>query len=216
MKRFTVSTSYTLVCVLLIITLLTGCGGGNQQREKSASTNYNETKHMVVDILKTREGQRAIREAMQRGRMSTQSIQGGGNAGGGETRIQVQEMMQDPKFASSMAKAMQEENKKLIKDLMKDPEYQKMMLNIMKDPEYQKMVLETMKGPAYRQQTMNVMKESLQSPMFRLEMIDIAHKAQEQMIRPEPNKTKGQGGNGGGGGQGGQGGQGGSGGGGGQ
>ncbi|CEH30924.1 hypothetical protein AM501_13735 [Aneurinibacillus migulanus] len=230
MKRFTTPKVYTLSSILLLAVILTGCGGGNQQKEKSTSANYNETKQMVVDILKTKEGKKAIKEATKGNRMSTQSIQGGGNAGGGGdggggqggggegSGAQIQQMMQDPKFANSMAKAMQEENKKLIKDLMKDPEYQKMMLNVMKDPEYQRMVLETMKSPAYRQQTMTIMKESLQSPMFRLEMINIAQKAQEQMIKPEQGKGKekegkqgGQGGQGGKG-QGGQGGGGGGGG----
>ncbi|ERI06746.1 spore germination lipoprotein GerD [Aneurinibacillus aneurinilyticus] len=211
MKRFTASKGYILFSILLIAVILAGCGGGKQQKEKSTTASYNETKHMVVDILKTKEGQKAIKEAMKGNRMSTQSKQGAGqgSGAGGEMTIQAHEMMKDPKFAGAMAKAMQEENKKLIKDLMKDPEYQKMMLNTMKDPDYQKMVLETMKSPAYRQQTMAVMKEALQSPMFRLEMINIAQKAQEEMVKPEPTKETKKGKKGEQGGQGkGQGGQG--------
>ncbi|MED0679218.1 spore germination lipoprotein GerD [Aneurinibacillus thermoaerophilus] len=188
MNHFTISIKYVLSSILLAAVLVTGCSGG-QQKEKSASSDYKETKQMVIDILKTKEGQKAIHEAMNE-RSSTQSVQRAGQGGGEEMKIQAHEMMQDPKFAVSMAKAMQEQNKKLLKDLMKEPEYQKMMLDIMKDPEYQKLVLETMKSPAYRQQTMSVMKDALQSPMFRLEMIQLAQKAQEQMIKPEQGKGK--------------------------
>jgi spore germination protein D len=197
MKRFTASIGCTISCTLLITAMLSGCGGGNmgQQKETSTSGNYNETKQMVLDILKTSEGQEAIKGAMTGGGMSTQSQgQGkqGGQGQGQNMKSQAHIMMQDPKFASSMAKAMQDENKKLMKDLMKDPEYQKMMLNAMRDPDYQKMILEIMKSPAYRQQTMTVMREAVQSPIFRSEMVDLVHKAQEQMIKPET-QTKGKG-----------------------
>jgi spore germination protein D len=208
MNRFRISVGYTFVSFVLLTSLVTGCGG-KQEKEGSASS-YKESKQMVIDILKTKEGQKAIKEAMKGSRSSS----GQGGDGGEEMKIQAHDMMQDPKFASSMAKAMKEENQKLLKDLMKDPEYQKMMLNIMKDPEYQKMVLETMKSPTYRQQTMTVMKEAMQSPIFQLEMINIAHKAQVQMIKPEQGKETGKGGQkqGGQGGQGGGGGKGGGGG----
>ncbi|WCN37671.1 spore germination lipoprotein GerD [Aneurinibacillus uraniidurans] len=178
---------YVLTSILVLSLFTTGCGGG--EKSSSTSGNYNETKQMVVDILKTKEAQKAIKEASGgSGKMSIQST-GDSKAMEGQLKSQTHDMMQDPKFAAALAKAMQDENKKLLKSLMKDPEYQKMMLGVMKDPEYQKMVIQSMHSPAYRQHTMTVMKEALQSPMFRMEMINLTQKAQEQLMKPE---TKGK------------------------
>ncbi|BAU26064.1 spore germination protein D [Aneurinibacillus soli] len=180
---------YVLTSMLALSLFTTGCGGGSPEKSSSTSGNYNETKQMVVDILKTKEAQKAIKESSGgSGKMSIQST-GDPKAMEDHLKTQTHEMMQDPKFAAALAKAMQEENKKLLKNLMKDPEYQKMMLSIMKDPEHQKTVTQSMQSPAYRQQTMTIMKEALQSPMFRMEMVTLMQKAQEQLMKPE---TKGK------------------------
>ncbi|WP_035100087.1 spore germination lipoprotein GerD [Aneurinibacillus terranovensis] len=189
--------------LILAFTMVTGCGAGGGNTNAS-SPDYREMKPMVVDILKTTEGKQAIKEAMQgsdesggqqKGGMSTKSTGGSGGQGGsnqsqgggdtGDTTMKIHQMMQDPKIAASFAKTMTEENRTLIKGLIKDPEYQRMLMDVMRDPQFEKVLLETMKSPSYRQQTMSVMKDSLQSPLFRVEMVNLIHKAQQEMVRPE-------------------------------
>ncbi|MDT2192709.1 spore germination lipoprotein GerD [Paenibacillus larvae] len=88
----------------------------------------------------------------------------------------LQEIMKDPQFAGEFAKAIKNDNKQLQKDLMKDPEYQKQMLEIMKNSDYEKMVLEVMKSVPYRQQVMNLIQESMQSPLFKTQLISLMKK----------------------------------------
>ena len=48
------------ISLLLVISLLSGCS----ESENAQQTDYDQTKKMVVDILKTDEGKKAIREVM--------------------------------------------------------------------------------------------------------------------------------------------------------
>lgn len=214
------------VSLLLIIWVLTSCGS-DKQASQSQSGGYKDTKTMVLDILKTEDGKKAIISALSGGGSGGSS--GGGGGGGGEgsgssqsegqlkllsagdsQQIQLavkdvltdtsnnkflQSVMTDPKFAGQFAKAIQKETKQLHKDLIKDPEYQKAMMDAMKNPDFEKMLMDTMKGPQYRQQMKTVMQESLQSPLFRLELMNLMKKALEEESQP---KAKGQEGGGGG------------------
>src|SRR5690606_9026419 len=133
----------------------------------------NETKTMVLDILRTDDGVRAIKEAQYQS-MARQSGSGNEDENQGENegtfkllsvdeqhniRMAVKEMltdennnkmlqqlMTDPKFAGDFAKAITSENKKLQKELIQDPEYQQSMLQLMKNPEHEKMILDLMKS----------------------------------------------------------------------
>jgi len=180
-------------------------GGCNAVKSRSSAPNYKETKQMVLDIIRTKEGKEAVQEAAG----STASVKKASDAeikklAQGEllsdknTTI-LKEMYQDPKFASQLGKSLKKENQNLIKDLMKDPEYRKMLLETMNDPEYQKMILDTMKSTAYRKQMMTVIKESLKSPLFQEDLMKLMEKANEEALRPkkkgEDSKTTGQGSN---------------------
>lgn len=193
---------------LLLLPLLISCGGGST--ESSGSQGYKDTKSMVLDILKTDDGKKAIKEASKSGdesatgMLQAQSAQGGGKiqqlsaqdaqqlqvvvkdvltSDGSDKMIKA--MMTDPKFAGDFAKALQKENKQLQKDLLKDPEYQKQMLDLMKNPDYEKMVMETMKGMQYRQHVMTIMQEALQSPLYRMELMNLLKKVMEEEAQPK-------------------------------
>ena len=227
------------VSLLLIIWVLTSCGS-DKQASQSQSGGYKDTKTMVLDILKTDDGKKAIISALSGGGSGSSSGggEGGGGSGGGiqsegqlkllsagdAQQIQLavkdvltdtsnnkflQSIMTDPKFAGQFAKAIQKENKQLHKDLIKDPEYQKSMIEAMKNPDFEKMLMDSMKGPQYRQQMKTVMQESLQSPLFRLELMNLMKKVLEEESQPKTKEQEGGGGGAGGGGGGGGGGQGG-------
>src|SRR5690606_25115374 len=170
--------------------LITGCG---QDMQAGGMQSYKETKSMVLDILKTEDGKKAIQEASG----------GGGESGGGmqmlsgkqgqelQTAVkdiltdpnynkQLKEMMTDPKFAGEFAKVIAKEDKQLHKDLMKDPEYQTMLIGVMKNPEAEKLMLEVLKGTAYRKQAMMIFQETLQNPLFKAELMDMMKKVIEE------------------------------------
>ena len=164
---------------------------------------------MVLDILKSEEGQKAVRDALNKsneksGRQGGQGIQILSTPQGEEIQMMVkniltdpdqsskllQKMMTDPKFAGDFAKTVNKENKDIHKALMKDPEYQKSLLEVMKNQEFENLLLDVMKSRPYRQQIMSVMQESLQSPLYQAQLIELFKKALEEQSKP---KKQGQG-----------------------
>lgn len=181
----------------LIMAMSAGCNQGAQQQQ--AKPDYEEQKEMVLDIMQTEEGKKILAETLtdpkikEKVILSDMKIQQTieSSLTSPENKKQLQEVMKDPKFAASFAKAIKEEDKKLHKDLMKDPEYQEMMITILKNPETEKMLMDVMKSKAYRQQTMMVMKEALESPMFRMELMELMTKVYEEETKPKKEDKKG-------------------------
>ncbi|WP_435367740.1 spore germination lipoprotein GerD [Mesobacillus subterraneus] len=187
--------------------LAAGCAptesGGGQ-------VDYEETKKMVVDILKTDDGKKAIQEVM-------------GDDGMKEKLIMDQPVVtdtiektltsdkgmdfwkksfEDPKFAESVAKSMKKENEQLLKNLMKDPEYKGMMIETMKDPELEKELTTLLKSKEYREHLQKVMTETFESPLFKAKLQALIVKAAEEIPtqKPEGGQEDGGGQSGGGGG----------------
>lgn len=144
---------------------------------------------MVIDILHSKEGMDALRGVMQspeirRAMVLTDSdmqkvLQKALTEG--ENRNLLQQQLQQPQFAKALADATKEQNRRLLKELMKDPEYQQMMLDLLKTPDFQKQVLSLMNSPPYRQQTMKIMQEALQNPDFKLLFMDSLKRAVQEL-----------------------------------
>ncbi|GAE26080.1 spore germination protein GerD [Halalkalibacter wakoensis JCM 9140] len=199
---------FTLFCIFAFLASCAAAdnGGGN------ANPDYESTKKMMVDMLQTDEGKQAIKEVMSDEELRGEIVMD--NAFVRETIQQTltseagrqfwQDVMQDPEFAQTFAESIQTENEKLIKNLMKDPEYQAMMITVLQDPEMEEAFLETMKSKEYRQQVMTIMSESFESPFFTAKINEILSKvAEQQMQKQEQATQEGGGGEQGGGGGGG-------------
>ncbi|AJS60244.1 spore germination lipoprotein GerD [Paenibacillus sp. IHBB 10380] len=190
-------TDIRMLGLLFVLTVtLSACGS---EQSSSSQGSYKETKTMVVDILKSDEGKKAVEEALS----------GGGTSSGGmgmkmvsaqsseeirtavkdtltapEYKKELEKIMKDPKFAGDFAKAISSENKKLHQELIKDPTYQKAVSEIMKSPEMMKMFLDLTKTPDYRKQSMAVMQEAMQNPLFRMEVMDILKSVVKEELQP--------------------------------
>ncbi|MGR3766521.1 spore germination lipoprotein GerD [Rossellomorea sp. NS-SX7] len=172
--------------LLLTVLLLTACGGGGDTG--GSKMDYEETKKMVVDILKTDDGKKAIQEVMKDEKMKAELIMDQGVVKDTISKTLTSDKgtefwkkaIEDPKFAESMAKSMKDGNEKLLKDLMKDPEYQGMMMDLMKDPEFQKELTEALKSKEYREHLQKVILETFESPLFKAKIQDILLKAAEE------------------------------------
>ena len=181
----------------VVILLMSGCSSDEEQSQ----ADYKEVKQMVLDILQTEEGKKAIKEIIKDDAIKQEimldepfikkTIQ--------ETLLQAdnkekwQQLLTDPKFMKEYAKQLEEQNKKIIKDLMKDPEYQSAMMEVLKDPEMEKQFLELTKSKAFRQETMSVMKEALGSPDFRLELLQLLSQvAKENQSEPKQGGQNGE------------------------
>lgn len=181
--------------------LAAGCAptetGGGQ-------VDYEETKKMVVDILKTDDGKKAIQEVMGDDGMKEKLIMDQPVVTDTIEKTLTSEKgmdfwkksFEDPKFAESVAKSMKKENEQLLKNLMKDPEYKGMMIEVMKDPELEKELTTVLKSKEYREHLQKVMTETFESPLFKAKLQALIVKAAEEIPTQKP-----EGGNEGGGGQ---------------
>jgi len=181
-----------------LIILLSSCA----TQQPPSGPDYKEIKSMVVDILKTEEGKKAIEEAQKSGdQNSSQMMQMLSSPEGQQIQIAVKEvltdpqypeqlktLMTDPKFAGEFAKAVQQENKEIHKQLMTDPEYQTLLLDVMKNEDFKKLMLEVMKAKEYRQQTMTIMQEAIENPLFRMELMELMKKVMEEESKPKDEK----------------------------
>ncbi|WP_314590952.1 spore germination lipoprotein GerD [Paenibacillus terrigena] len=218
------------LAIVLILTLtLTACM--SEQQTSSAQPDYKEMKAMVVDILKTEEAQKAIQQSSGSSG-STQMQMLSSPVGKEQIRTAVKDtltspeynkelekIMKDPKFAGEFASAINKDNKKIHKELIKDPVYQQSVADILKSPDLSKMYLDLTKTPEFRKQVMTIVKDSMSSPLFKMQIMELLTKVVQEELQPkqqEQGKKKGGGGKGGGEGGGGEGEGGGGGGGGGQ
>jgi spore germination protein D len=204
----------TLLRVFTIIFIqfsLTSCssGSGNSSSQGQGQS-YKDTKTMVIDVLKTAEGQTAIMEAGKQSQDKSIKLLATGE--GQQIQIAVKDIltqdtgkkmleatMTDPRFAGKFAEAVQSNIKQIHKDLIKDPQYQKSMIELMNNPEFQKILITTMKNTIYRQQMMSVIQESMQSPLFKMQLMEMIKKNIEEGVTPKPSSGGTSGGGSGGG-----------------
>ncbi|WP_096438248.1 spore germination lipoprotein GerD [Alteribacter populi] len=184
---------------LLVFCLLafTGCAA---MEEQNTQPDYESTKKMMVDMLKTDEGKQAIQEILQDEQVRQSIIldqafvkdtiestltteQGKGF---------WEEMMKDTEFTKSLAESMQEENEQVLKGLMKDPEYQGMLIDVMKDPEMEDEYLELMQSKEYRTQVMNIMTEAFESPYFIARLNTVLAKVAEEQMKKQDDEEQQQ------------------------
>jgi spore germination protein D len=199
-----------LLLLILMIIVLSGCTGS---KDSGGELDYEQTKKMVVDILKTDDGKKAIQDVMSDEKMQeklvmdqkvvTDTIEKTLTSDKGADFWKKN--FEDPKFAESIAKSMKKENETLLKDLMKDPEYRGMMVEVLKDPELEKELVTVLKSKEYREHLQKVVTETFESPLFKVKMQAILIKAAEE-IKNEEAKSGGGGKSGGGSGTGGGGG----------
>jgi spore germination protein D len=165
--------------------MFSGCA---PQEESGGQIDYEETKKMVVDILKTDDGKKALQEVMKDEEMKqvlvmdqkiiTETIQSTLTSDKG-TKF-WQKVFEDPKFVESFATSLQEEHEKVIKSLMKDPEYQKLLIGIFQDPEMQKTMQTSIKSQEFRKHLQDVILETLSSPLYKVKIQETLLKAAEE------------------------------------
>lgn len=181
-----------LGCMLLLVA---GCASNQAQGQQS---NYEETKKMLVDLLKSDDGKKAIQEVLTDEDLKKEIVMDHSVVKTAITEALTskeaedfwKEAFKDPKLTEAMAKGMQKENKQLLKDLMKDPEYQKMLMGVLKNPEMEKQVIEILKTQQMRDQISKVMVETFESPLMKGKLQDMLTKAVEEQLKAESKKAE--------------------------
>lgn len=183
----------TAFFMLFILLLLSSC---SQKEAATEKLDYEETKKMVVDILKTDDGKKAIEELMSDETLKSKLVMDQTivketiekNLTTDTAKKFWKKTFKDPKFASEYAKALEDEHKKLLKDLMKDPTYMGAIMDIWKDPEMEKELVKVMKSKKMREELKKTTIETIDSPLVKAKLQDILIKAAEEL----PSESKDQ------------------------
>lgn len=180
-----------VIATCLMIAFLYGCTGTSADQGGSGKTDYQETKKMLIDLLKSDDGKKAIREILTDEKMKKQLLMDQDfviktvqdTLTSKEGKAFWQSLIKDPTFAKTLAETMAKQNKKLLKELMKDPEYQDLMMTVMKSPEMEQHYLELMKSKSYRKQVQQLMLDNLKSPVLREKINATLQKVVEEEMK---------------------------------
>lgn len=196
MKRQLLFLSMLAASVCLLTSCAMGGGGGGE----SSGMNYKDMKSMVIDILKTEDAQKALQESMSsQSGYTAQSSTMLNTQDQEQIRLAVKDvllspeydkvirtLMTDPKFAGEFSKAVNEMNKDLHIELIKDPQYQEGLVEAFESENLQQVILKVVKGSDYRKELMSLMQESLNNPIFRMQLLDLMKKAVADELTVEP------------------------------
>ncbi|WP_191559273.1 spore germination lipoprotein GerD [Metabacillus idriensis] len=175
-----------LITVIAICSILASC---SPQDQPAGQLDYEETKKMVVDILKTDDGKKAIEEILANDDMKQNLIMDQKVVSDtisktltSEKGVEFwQKTFEDPKFTESFAKSLKTEHEKVIKGLMKDPEYQEMLIGVFQNPEMEKEMTKVLQSQEFRKHLQEVITETISSPLFKTKMEETLLKAAKEM-----------------------------------
>jgi spore germination protein D len=204
---------YFLSLIGALLLFISACGGEAAPKE----ADYDATKKMVVDILQTDDGKKALGEILADEKMQQKLVIDSATVKKSIDETLTSEkgsemwkkLFEDPKFVETFYQSIEEDQKNLMKSLMNDPDYQKQMMDLLQNPEMTDATIQTLKSQQFRSHLEETIQQQLESPLFQAKIQEILLKAAEEQSKGGQGgggQSGGQGGAGGGGGQGGGGG----------
>jgi len=181
--------------------LLIGCSG---QSAQSSTPDYQATKKMVIDMLKSDDGKKAIQDILSEDEIKKQLVLNQDIVKKTITDTLTtdqgksfwNEMLKDPQFSKTLATTMQKNNEQLLKQLMKDPEYQSMLMNVFKAPNMEQEYLQLLQTQPFRQQLQKNIIDAVSSPLFSAKLTEALNKAVEEQLKKGSGSGKSSGGSG--------------------
>ncbi|WP_082235732.1 spore germination lipoprotein GerD [Halobacillus massiliensis] len=187
---------FRIICPILLVMLLAACNGTSSASEQA---DYDTTKNMMVDILKTDDGQKALKEVLSEEEMKQELALESEEVSNAVKDTLLSEkgkefwskLFSDPSFVQEFSKVVQGEQEGLMKSLMKDSEYQASLIELYQNPEMMEKMLEVMQGQKFRAHLEKTIQETLNNPVFQAKMSETLLKAAD-----EQNQGQAQGGGG--------------------
>lgn len=182
--------------MLLFISLFLITCGCSTPGQASDHMDYEQTKKMVVDILKTDEGKKALREILSEKEFKSEIVMDHSVVSDSIQTTLVSDKgkdfwksaFEDPDFAKKFAESMKDQNEMLLKQMLNDPEYREKMLELLHDPEMEKEFTHLLKSNEFRKHLESVITETFESPVFQAKIKDILLKAAEEQSNKEEKK----------------------------
>ena len=182
--------TFFLICLI--------CSGCSQNETSTEKLDYEETKKMVVDILKSDNGKKAIQDVLADEKVKSEFIMDQETI---KTTIKEtltsddgkkfwKKAFEDPKFAKAYATSLKTEHENLLKDLTKDPTYRGMIIDILKEPDVQKEFKGVLKSKEMRELSKETLIETMDSPLVKVKIEDILLKAAKELSKENSSKAK--------------------------
>lgn len=176
---------FYLLVTIVFTGLLVSCAA---EQNDVKEINYESTKKIVVDILQTEDGKKAIQEAILDEEMKKELViqsdivkQSITDALHSEKGIDMwTRFFEEPDFAEAFIKSTADGQKELMKQLMHDATFQKQMIELLQNPELKKQTLSVMRGQQFREHLEKVIQESINSPLFLAKIEKTLLKAVEE------------------------------------
>lgn len=172
-----------ILCTILLVS--TGCLNNSSE---GGEHNYDTTKKMVLDIVHTEEGKKALIDVLSDKEM--QDVLVLDNEVVKDTIIETlssetgasmwSTYFEDPMFAQGFASTMEENHKDLLNKLMADADFQKYFLDILQNTQVSEQMIAALKSQPFREHLEKTIEETLNSPAFQAKMTETLLKAAEK------------------------------------
>ncbi|MCU9615179.1 spore germination lipoprotein GerD [Caldibacillus lycopersici] len=182
--------------IVLLLFCLTIFANGCSTQNNAAEVDYDETKKMVVDILKTDDGKKALKEVLADEELKQELVMDNTVVADSIAKTLVSDKgkefwktsFEDPDFVKAYAESMKTENENLLKGLIKDPEYRTMLVEVLHDPELETELSDLLKSTDYRKHLQSVITETIESPLYQAKIQEILLKAASEQNKKEESK----------------------------
>lgn len=182
----------TILSMFLVI-IVSACSGS-----ESKEGDYETTKKMVVDILNTEDGKKALEELLADEKMQQHLVMESkvvkdsiNELLASEKGVEIwSKLFKDPTFTKDFAESMAKEQEQLMKSLMNDAQFQKQMLDLLQNPEITEQMLQLMKSQQFRSHLEETIQQTLETPLFQEKMAELLLEAAEKKNDSEEKSEK--------------------------
>lgn len=166
--------------------LFAGCT--DPQLDSIKQGDYEQTKQLIVDVLQTDDGKKALQDAMTDKEFKQQLIIEDEFVKQtlSETLLSKKgqamwkTLFQDAQFVKSFQKATEEAQKDTFKKMLHDAQLQKEMIKHLQDPQLAKPLLTLFESQQYREQLEKVLLETVENPLFQVKLQEALQEGAKQ------------------------------------
>ena len=190
-----------LLSILIVYCFLTACSGNSNQ---SQSPDYEATKKMVTDLMKSEDVKKAIVEII-----AEDSAQQLYVIHDDTVRTAIEEaltsekgkefwtkMFTDHEFVKTFSEAMISQQEDVFKRLMADSAYQAKMLELFENPDFGKLIQSQLKNQQFKSHLEESIQQTLESPLFQATVAEIVVQHAKKIVGEESSGSEGESGQG--------------------
>lgn len=173
------------ILIIVCLVFLIAC---TNTTEQAKDREYDTTKRMIVDILQTEDGKKALSEVLNDDAMKQRLVIESDIVKNAVSDQLVSDEGQevwtnffnDPKFTASFAAAMEPEHISLLKKMMHDAEFQQQLIVLMQDPELINHLMVQLQSQAFRAHLEGLIEQTLETPAFQEKISEMISQTTEQ------------------------------------